>query len=87
MFLPIYSTMLLQGGVEEMLDKYEKARSLTAEERLHICDMGFYNDVIRGYLIRAMKEADFQEEEIERALSGLRWALDSMTAAEAEKFD
>lgn len=65
----------------------QKASALTNEERLHICDMGFYNDVIRGYLIRAMKEADFQEEEIERALSGLKWALDSMTAAEAEKFD
>ena len=70
---------------ESMLN--QKAYALTEEERLHICDMGFYNNVIRGYLIRAMKEADFQEEEIERALSGLRWALDSMTAAEAEKFD
>ena len=70
---------------ESMLN--QKAYALTEEERLHICDMGFYNNVIRGYLIRAMKEADFQEEEIERALSGLEWALDNMTAAEAEKFD
>ena len=70
---------------ESMLN--QKAYALTEEERLHICDMGFYNNVIRGYLIRAMKEADFQEEEIERALSGLEWALESMTAAEAEKFD
>ena len=70
---------------KRMMD--QKAFSLTEEERMHMCDMGFYNDVIRGYLIRAMKEADFQKEEIMRALSGLRWALDSMTAAEAEKFD
>ena len=77
--------------MEELINKHramdEKARALTAEERLHICDMGFYNDAIRGYLIKAMKNADFQKEEIARALDGLRWALDSMTAAEAEEMD
>ena len=83
--------MVSEDKVKAIFDKRrrmdQKAYALTEEERMHMCDMGFYNDVIRGYLIRAMKEADFQEEEIGRALSGLRWALDSMTAAEAEKYD
>ena len=83
--------MVSKGEKKAAIEKHrmmdEKAFALTNEERLHICDMGFYNDAIRGYLIRAMKEADFQEGEIERALSGLRLALDCMTAAEAEKFD
>lgn len=69
--------------IEAKLALDKKARQLTDEERYHICDMGYYNDVIRGYLIRAMKNASFPKEDRERALDGLRWALDDMTAAEA----
>ena len=63
----------------------EKAFDLTEEERMHICDMGFYNDVIRGYLIKAMENADFEEKEISRALRGLHWAFDDMDATRAEQ--
>ena len=63
----------------------EKAFALTEEERMHICDMGFYNDVIRGYLIKAMQNADFEEKEISRALRGLHHAFDDMDATRAEK--
>ncbi len=64
----------------------EKAFDLTEEERMYICDMGFYNDVIRGYLIKAMQEASFEDKEISRALRGLRHAFDDMDAARAEQF-
>jgi hypothetical protein len=63
----------------------EKAFALTEEERMHICDMGFYNDVIRGYLIKAMQNADFQEKEISRALRGLHHAFDDVDATLAEQ--
>ena len=63
----------------------EKAFALTEEERMHICNMGFYNDVIRGYLIKAMENADFQDKEISRALRGLHHAFDDMDAARAEQ--
>ena len=63
----------------------EKAFELNEEERKHICDMGFYNDVIRGYLIKAMENADFEKKEISRALRGLHHAFDDMDAARAEQ--
>ena len=63
----------------------EKAFALAEEERMHICDMGFYNDVIRGYLVKAMQNADFEEKEISRALRGLHHAFDDMDATRAEK--
>ena len=75
----------LKAAIEkrELMD--EKAFALTNEERMHICDMGFYNDVIRGYLIKAMENADFEKKEISRALRGLHHALDDMDATRAEK--
>ena len=63
----------------------EKAFALTEEERMHICDMGFYNDVIRGYLVKAMQEANFEDKEISRALRGLHHAFDDMNATRAEQ--
>lgn len=72
---------------ENVLAMEKKAFALTNEERMHICDMGFYNDTIRGYLIQAMKNAGFTKEEIVRALYGLKWAFDDTTAAEAAAID
>lgn len=59
---------------------------MTKDERMHICDMGFYNDVIRGYLVQAMKFADanFTKADIESAPRGLNEAFDTTSAAEAE---
>lgn len=61
------------------------AHNLTNEERLHICDMGFYNTVISGYLIKAMENSSFGKADIARCLEGLRWAFDQITAAEADQ--
>ena len=73
------------AAVEKHRQMDEKAFALTEEERMHICDMGFYNDVIRGYLIKAMENADFEDKEISRALRGLHHAFDDMDATRAEK--
>ena len=59
------------------------ASSLTAAERWHIMDMGYYNSAIKGYLLRAM--AGFDDEAISKVLGGLRWALDELSAEEAAK--
>lgn len=72
------------SSLEAVWPMDRKARALTHEERMHICDMGFYNDVIRGYLIEAMKFAEFNREDITKALDGLKWSFDRTTAAEAE---
>ena len=56
------------AAVEKHRQMDEKVFALTEEERMHICDMGFYNDVIRGYLIKAMENADFENKEISRGI-------------------
>lgn len=58
---------------------------LTDEQRHALCDMGYFNTVIYGYLIEAMKNADFTREQIMAVIIGLRNALDATTAAEAEE--
>ena len=72
-----------QAAVDKIQAMQKKVSTLTEEERLHICDMGFYNNVIKGYLIEAMRNADFSKEDIMKALDGLKWAFDETTAAEA----
>ena len=75
----------LRAAREKVRRMDEKAYALLDEERKHICDMGFYNDVIRGYLIKAMENVGFEEKEISRALRGLHHALDDMDAERAEQ--
>ena len=73
----------MRAYVAHVNEMEKKIRALTVEEREHICNMGYYNDTIKGYLIRAMKEAKFTDDDIRKALGGMRWALDEMDAADA----
>ena len=75
----------MKAAIEKHKKMDEKAFALTEEERMHICDMGFYNDVIRGYLIKAMQNADFEKKDISKALRGLHHAFDEMDAMRAEQ--
>ena len=61
------------------------AVSVPKEVRYRLCDMGYYNDAMKGYMIVGMKAAGFSESEIRRAILGMRRALDEKTAEEAEK--
>lgn len=73
----------LDKAIDEHQKMMAKVLALTHEERMNICDMGFYNDAIKGYLIVAMRYAGFKNEEIKRALRGLTGAFDDKTADEA----
>jgi hypothetical protein len=44
-----------------------------------------FNDTLKGYLIRALKEAGASEEDRRRIFMGLKWALDLMTMEDARK--
>ena len=74
-----------KAAIEKIRAMEQKVSTLTEEERMYICDMGFFNSVIKGYLIEAMKfaDADFSREDIESALRGLKSSFDSTSAAEA----
>ncbi len=44
-----------------------------------------FNDTMKGYLIRALREAGTSAEDRRRIFGGLHWAFDSLTMEEARK--
>lgn len=44
-----------------------------------------FNDTLKGYLIRALKEINATEEDRRKIFMGLKWALDLMTMEDARK--
>ena len=58
---------------------------ISAEARYKLCDMGYYNDAMKGYLIAGMRRMGFTESDIRRAVLGMRSAHNELTAEEAER--
>lgn len=58
---------------------------LTEAQCHALCDMGYFNTTIYGYMVEALEIAGFSREDIRKAIGGMRTALDEMTAAEAEE--
>lgn len=44
-----------------------------------------FNETCEGYIIRALREANLNKEEVRKVLNGLRWAFDEMTMEDARK--
>ena len=72
-----------KAAIEKFNAMENKLSALSEEERFGFVDMGFANDVIRGYLIEAMRTVGFHREDIIKALSGLKCAFDISNAKEA----
>lgn len=61
------------------------ASRIPKDVRYKLCDMGYYNDAMKGYLIAGMRRMGFTESEIRKAVLGMRSAHGELTAEEAEK--
>lgn len=61
------------------------AAGVPKDVKMRICDMGYDNDVMKGYLIDGMRMMGFSESEIRKAVLGMRKAMDEKTAEEAER--
>lgn len=61
------------------------AVAVPKEVRYKLCDMGYYNDAMKGYMIEGMRIMGFSESEIRRAVLGMRKAMEEKTAEEAEE--
>lgn len=61
------------------------AVAVPEEVRYMLCDMGYYNDAMKGYMIAGMRIMGFSEADIRKAVLGMRKAMDEKTAEEAEK--
>ena len=62
-----------------------EAIAVPKEVRYKLCDMGYYNDAMKGYVMIAMREAGFDEKDVRKVVRGMRTALDAKTAEEAEE--
>lgn len=61
------------------------AVAVPEEVKHKICDMGYFNDAMKGYMIAGMRTMGFSESEIRRAVLGMRKAQEEKTAEEAER--
>lgn len=61
------------------------AQSLTQEQINFLCDSGFYNRAIKGYLIAAAENADLSDEQVKDLKNGLSTALDTYNKKNAEE--
>ncbi len=75
------------AAMARQMELFQKTAQLTEEERNFIFDAGYFNSALQGYLILAMKEAGFEKEDICNALTGLHYALDTTSVAEAFKVE
>jgi ParB family chromosome partitioning protein len=76
-----------QAAAARFMQLSQKAAQLTDEEKNFIFDAGYYNSAVQGYLILAMKKAGFEKEDIRNALTGLHYAMDVASVAEAARVE
>lgn len=80
------------GNIEDMQQQIAKhnkllqwALSLEKEKIDFLMDSGFYNNAVKGYLIEAARNAQFDDEQIRSLKNGLRLAFDNIGKKEAEE--
>lgn len=73
----------MQAFYAHQREMENKIYALTEEEINKICNMGFYNNTIMGYMIYAMKVKGFSREDIDRAICGMWRAFDDINAKQA----
>lgn len=61
------------------------ANSLTGKQIDFLCDGGWYNNAIRGYLIAAARIAGLTDEQISELVDCLRIAFDENNKSNAER--
>lgn len=71
--------------MNEERELMSQASMVPKDVRYRLCDMGYYNDAMKGYMIAGMRKMGFTESEIRKAVLGMRVAHDELTAEEAEK--
>lgn len=75
-----------KDAVKREFDELVKwGHSLSKRQIDFLCDGGWYNNAIHGYLIKAAEFADMNDDQINALLEGLDAALDSFDKQDAEK--
>jgi ParB-like chromosome segregation protein Spo0J len=74
----------IKASAQKNKELTEWAQSLSQEQINFLCDSGFYNRAIKGYLIAAAENADLSNEQLNALQNGLSIALDDYNKAAAE---
>lgn len=75
----------MNESIQKELELYRWAQSLTKEQIAYLCDGGWYNNTIRGYLIAAADNARFDNAQTDKLMDGLRDALSELPMRKAEQ--
>ena len=83
-----YKKMVEAGKIEkEVADKeiriFEFLATCDEDDVFRLVDSGAFNDIIRAYVVLAIKNADIGEKAKANAVSEVRWTLDMKPAREA----
>ena len=76
---------MMEDWVKREQELMSRALEVPKEVRYKLCDMGYYNDAMKGYMIAGMQKMGFADSEIRKAILGMRAVHDEKTAEEAEK--
>ena len=74
-----------ERAMAKFAEQMKWANSLTAEQKDFLMDGGWYNNTVKGYLIAAARNADFNEKQISDLLRGLSQAFSDYNKVEAEQ--
>lgn len=75
----------IKASAQKNKELTEWAQSLTQEQINFLCDSGFYNRAIKGYLIAAAENADLSDEQLIDLQNGLSTALDTYNKKNVEE--
>lgn len=67
----------MEEDVKEYRTNLKWAQSLTKGQINFLCDGGWYNDTIRGYLILAARNAGYNKNQTNELLTSLRYMLET----------
>ncbi|MBR3023391.1 MAG: hypothetical protein IKN85_10385 [Oscillospiraceae bacterium] len=84
--LPVVDEKLKEQAMKEWKENMKWAKSLTKEQINFLCDGGWYNNTMEGYLRLSAKNAGFKDDDIRKLIAGLKDALEwyDKEAADAE---
>lgn len=84
-FIPIPTQEEIRAEMKRQNELLAWAQSLTPDQINYLCDGGWYNNTIKGYLITAAWNAEFTEKQVNKLLCGLNWAFSEKNKVDAEK--
>lgn len=76
----------VQKAAEEFSKNIAWSNGLTKDQINFLCDAGYYNNTIKGYMLKAATAANFTKEQMFELLASLEETFDEINKEEADSF-